>query len=680
MTGELLVAHDVDPTLGAGFVAGDAVNTAARLEASAAPGSVVVGELTHRLTDHAIVYDEAPPVAAKGKARPLRRWVAQRPVARRGEETGGRLSPLVGRDSDLAFLVSLLRKAVDGGSPQTVLIIGDPGIGKTRLVRELFALVDASPEFVTWRQGRCVPYGEDRTFWALREIVRAHAGILRTHDPETTAELLERVVAEGPDHRWLCERLRPLVGLDTGEVEPEENYAAWLQFFRDAASQRPLVLVIEDLHFADEAMLEFVDYAAGQATDLPLLVIGTARPEVFGQRPAFAASGGRVTRMWLDRLSDDETRRLVGSLPEMSERERATVDLVARRAEGNPFFAEELARLLAESPGGGDGSAALPQSVQAVIAARIDTLSPAAKATLTDAAVVGVVFWRGALLASAGRAEDDVKESLAELVGRQLVRGVREPSLEGEEEYAFCHGMIRDVAYGELPRGARAGKHAAFAGWLEAKVGARARGDLSDVLADHYAAAAELARAAGDGRLEATATAAAIEYLAVSGDRAIALDVGAATRRYARALDLAGPAHGRRPALLSRSAEALFQQGRYRDAAAALLEAAVGFRAAGDPREAALAAARRADVLYALGDPGVTLQLEGALALLEGRASVSGDGDGTGQDREGPVARRRSSRRPGEARAGHRDGRTTGDPGACPLPRVPWRHPLHHGR
>lgn len=179
--------------------------------------------------------------------------------------------------------------------------------------------------------------------------------------------------------------------------------------------------------------------------------------------------------------------------------------------------------------------------------------------------------------------------------------------------------MVRDVAYSELPRGARAARHAAFAGWLEAKVGDRARGDLSDVLADHYAAAAELAQAAGDGRLKAAATDTAVDYLAVSGDRAMGLDAGAAARRYARALDLLGSAHRRRPALLSRFAEALFQQGRYRDAAAALLQAAAGFGVAGDHRQAALAAARRADVLYALGDPGVTLQLQGALALLKGQ-------------------------------------------------------------
>ena len=253
MTGELLVAHDVDPALGDGFVAGDAINTAQRLEASAEPGTLVVGDLTHRLTAHAITYEDIPPCAAKGKRRPLPRWLALHPLARvGGAASSAVLSPLVGRDSELAFFGSLLRRVVSAGKPQLALILGDPGIGKSRLVRELFGIVDVSPEFVTWRQGRCVPYGEERAFWALREIVQAHAGILETHDPAQAAELLERAVDEGPDHGWICERLRPLVGLDASEADPEENYAAWLRFFRQIAARRPLVMVIEDLHWADE--------------------------------------------------------------------------------------------------------------------------------------------------------------------------------------------------------------------------------------------------------------------------------------------------------------------------------------------------------------------------------------------------------------------------------------------
>jgi class 3 adenylate cyclase/tetratricopeptide (TPR) repeat protein len=617
MTGELLVAHDADPARGDGFVAGDAVNTAARLEASAQPGSVVVGELTHRLTEDLFGYERVAPVSVKGKSRPLARWRALHPVGRLGNTgIGGSPSPLVGRDSEVAFITSLLRRVIDTHTPQVALIIGDPGIGKSRLVRELFTVVDTSRELITWRYGRCVSYGEDRTFWALREVVQAHAGILGTHDPETAAELLERAVEDGPDHRRLCERLRPLLGLDAPDAEPEENYAAWLQFLRQVAAHRPLVLVLEDLHWADEALLAFIDYVAVNASEIPLLLVGTARPAAFEQHPAFAASGGRVTRIWLDRLSDEETRSLVSSLPEMDGVGAVTVDLVARRAEGNPFFAEELARLLKDS--GGDAAAALPLSVQAVIAARIDALSPGAKATLADAAVVGGVFWRGALEALGAGGSGSVDQSLLELESRQLVRAVRQPLIEGEDEFAFAHWMMREVAYGEVPRGARALKHSAFARWLEDKVGERGRADLSDVLGGHFAAAAELARAAGDSALAASASAPAVEYLGVSGDRAAGLDVRAASRHYRRALDLAGPDHPARPSLLSRSAEALFQEGRYRDSARALLESAIGLSASGDRRGAALAAARRADVLYALGDPGVTLQLEGALALLDG--------------------------------------------------------------
>ncbi len=299
----------------------------------------------------------------------------------------------------------------------------------------------------------------------------------------------------------------------------------------------------------------------------------------------------------------------------------ATVDLVARRAEGNPFFAEELARLIADGAGDPAGAlTALPQSVQAVVAARIDALSPAAKAHAH-----GRSRDRGRVLArSAGGARRVSPREAPERVWPSSWTvswsgASRQPLVEGEEEYAFCHGMVREVAYGEVPRAVRARKHAAFARWLEGKVGERARGDLCDVLAWHYGAAAELARAAGDAEVEGPAVDAAVGYLTVSGERAMGLDVRAARAALrARARRWPAPDHPARPSLLSRAAEALFQEGRYRESAATLLDAAVGLSAAGDRRAAALAAARRADVLYALGDPGVTLQLEGALALLEG--------------------------------------------------------------
>ena len=531
MTGELLVAHDADPALGNGLVAGDAINSAARLEASADRGCLVVGDLTHRLTENAIQYERLPPWPAKGKARPMERWLALRPVARVDHHAGDeRLSPLVGRDNELAFFVSQLRRVITGRKSQVTLILGDPGIGKTRLVNELFRFVDTAQDMITWRQGRCLPYGEGRTFWALREIVQAHCGILESHSPEDVAALLDHAIEDGPDHRRLCERLRPLVGLPTPDVDPEENYAAWLSFLVAVAARRPLVAVIEDLHWADEALLAFLDYAAQHLEGVPVLLVGTARPQVFELHPAFAASGGRVTRIWLDRLQDDETRSLVASLPEMRGRGARAVGHVALRAEGNPFFAEELARLLADCAGDAEAALAqLPHSVQAVIAARLDALSPQAKATLADGAVIGASFWRGALATLAAPAAGDIDVSLAELVERQLVRVSGQPLLEGEDEYAFCHGMVREVAYAELPRGVRAAKHAAFGRWLERRLGERACGDLSDVLAGHFGAAEELARAAGDAELAASVLDRAVRYLATAGEHSMGLDVRAAS-------------------------------------------------------------------------------------------------------------------------------------------------------
>ena len=203
---------------------------------------MVVGDLTYRLTREAITYEGLPPWMAKGKARPLLRWLARHTVARVGPTAApGRLSPLVGRDSELAFCDSLLHRVLTSGKPHMALLLGDPGIGKSRLVRELYTLVDVGSAFITWRQGRCAPYGEERAFWALREIVQAHAGILETHDPAQAEELLQRAVDDGRDHRSICEHLRPLVGLDAPEADPEENYAAWLAFFRQVAARRPLV-------------------------------------------------------------------------------------------------------------------------------------------------------------------------------------------------------------------------------------------------------------------------------------------------------------------------------------------------------------------------------------------------------------------------------------------------------
>ena len=551
-TGEALVRLDVDPASGRGFLTGDAVNIAARLQAAAPPGGVAVGTLTHQLTSRAIVYEDLPPVSAKGKSEPVATWAAIAPVARRGLDTdAGDLTPFIGREVELAYLSATFEKVSAQGSPQVVLLVGEPGIGKSRLVRELLAYVDSRPAMTTWRQGYCPPFGEDVTYWALSEIIKGHAGIRDTDDASVAEAKLEAVVPSGPDREWIHQRLRALVGLAAPDASREENFTAWMRFFEEVAAARPTVLVFEDLHWADSALLAFLEHLATHLASVSLMVIGTARPEVFERRPGFA-SGGRVNRVGLEPLSRDETERLVAGLVGGPDNGSATVSRVVERCDGNPFYAEQSARLLADSA----LTAALPDSVQAVIAARLDTLPADQKALLADAAVVGSVFWDGAVATMGGQEPQDLESMLSGLLERQMIRRIRETSMEGDREYAFVHALARDVAYAQLPRAAKARKHAAAAAWMEARVGEEP-GDLTEVLAHHYSTALELATAGDQMDLATELTGPALRCLIASGKRALRFDPRPAEGVFRKALDLAPPDHPLRPSILSGSGSEL---------------------------------------------------------------------------------------------------------------------------
>ena len=327
-TGEALVRLDVLPGSGEGFLTGDSVNTSARLQSSAPTMGVVVGALTQQLTSRVIVYERLEPVTVKGKRRPLEVWLARRPVARTASPAIDGGTRFVGRSVELSYLTALLEKAADSSSPQVALIVGDAGIGKSRLVAELLAHVDSSPRLVTWRQGRCPPYGEGITFWALAEILKAHAGILETDDRPAVETKLEEVLPEGEDRPWLRQRLRALLGLETTEADQEENFTAWLRFLEDLAAPRPAVLVLEDLHWADQALLDFLEFFALHVTHVPLMIVATARPELFERRPSFAA-GVRINRIALEPLSQDETEELVASVLDEIAADAAAVDRAA---------------------------------------------------------------------------------------------------------------------------------------------------------------------------------------------------------------------------------------------------------------------------------------------------------------------------------------------------------------
>ena len=612
-TGEALVRLDVTPGSGEGFLTGDAVNVAARLQAAAPPGGVAVGATSHEYTANVIEYEELPPVVAKGKAEPILAWRATATRARRGIDVhAGDLSPLVGREVELSYLTAIFEKAAAQSSSQFVLIVGEPGIGKSRLVRELLAIVDARPQMTTWRQGFCPPFGENITYWALAEIVKGHAGIRDTDDGPALEAKLDAVLPSGPDREWFRQRLRALLGLAAPEASREQNFASWLRFFEDLAASEPTVLVFEDLHWADEALLDFLEYLTTHLAAVPLLIVGTARPELFERQPGFA-SGSGATRIGLGPLSRGETTRLVtGLLGEPDDRAKAVREVV-ERCDGNPFYAEQSARLLTDSLLG----VALPDSVHAVIAARLDTLPASQKALLGDAAVIGSAFWDGAVVAMGPRDPQELEGMLSSLLELHLIRRIRESSMDGECEFAFVHALARDVAYRQLPRAARARKHVAVAAWLEHQTGARAA-DLAEVLAYHLATAFALAEALQDDGLAAEIRASAVTWLRAAGDRAQSVDVATARRHYERALEIASAGDAARARLLLGLGEMLVLAGDYDAAAAVLEEAASHFTQQDDMSGTVRSLLRLHFVLAASGRPRPELVAQ-ALALARSR-------------------------------------------------------------
>jgi class 3 adenylate cyclase/tetratricopeptide (TPR) repeat protein len=627
-TGEAVVALGARPDQGEGIVTGDVVNTASRLQGAAAVGGIVVGEHTYRATEQFFDYQAMEPVAVKGKASPVPLWRALAPRARFGTDlTRVHATPLVGRQIDLGILSGAFHKSLQESVVQLVSIVGEPGVGKSRLVAELFSLIDAMPDvLIRWRQGRCLPYGDAITFWALGEILKAEAGILETDGPDVAASKIDAIVPEDhPDAPWLRQRLRPLIGLEAPPAARDENFAAWRSFLESLAEDRPTVLVFEDLHWADDALLAFLEHLAGYAEGVPMLLVGTARPELFEKAPGFAQAARNSTRINLSPLTETETAKLVSNLLEQAVLPAEVQKAILARSGGNPLYAEEFVRLLKDrdiltkvgptwtiDP---DAEIPMPSGVQGLIAARLDTLTSDRKRLLQDAAVIGKVFWSGAVAKMGERNPKEVSEALHELSRKELIRPARASSMAGEAEYAFYHALLRDVCYAQIPRASRAERHVRAAAWIE-EVSADRVEDHAEILAAHYTTALELAGAANDARTQEI-QAKAMRYLTLAGDRAMGIDVEAAERHYARALELTAGDDPHRPRLLGRHGEALLQRGRFPEAARAFEEAIDGLRAEGDVRAMAVAMGRYSIVLHRLGDLRHTQVAAEALALLE---------------------------------------------------------------
>jgi predicted ATPase/class 3 adenylate cyclase len=556
-TGEALVRLDARPLEGEGMASGDVLNTASRLQNVAPANGLLADEGTYRATRDAIVYRELDAVDVKGKAESVRVWEALEARSRLGVDVIPDMkTPLIGRRRELAALNDALARARAERAAQVVTLVGVPGIGKSRLVYELMELVRAEPDYTTWRQGRSLPYGEGVSMWAFAEMVKAQAGILETDSPETAKQKLAAsaaaIVEDEAD--WIARHLHPLVGLgaESGDAARNESFAAWRRYVEAIAAQGPLVLAFEDIHWADNNLLDFIDHLIDWATSVPLLVVCTARPELLDRRPASGGGKRNSTTLSLTPLSDNETTQLVAALLERKLLAGDPQPELLARAGGNPLYAEQFVRMLEERD-----TRDLPETVQGVIAARLDALSREEKAVLQDAAVLAKVFWLGAVEAIGGRDREQLGQLLHGLERKEFVRRALRSSVGDDAEYSFAHVLVRDVAYSQVPRGVRAEKHRRAAEWIESL---GRPDDLAEMLAHHYSTALVLARASETAHADLAESAEAA--LLRAGDRASSLDAyGSAAAFYERAIELSPLDDPARARLLFRHAQALFRGG-----------------------------------------------------------------------------------------------------------------------
>jgi class 3 adenylate cyclase/tetratricopeptide (TPR) repeat protein len=634
-TGEAIVPVDANPAAGENLASGDTVNTAARLQTAAPIDGVLVGEATYRATRDVIEYEQVPPARAKGKSAPVRCWQASRARSRVGETRRRRdATRLIDRLRERGTLVDAFERAHQNRSPQSLTLVGVPGIGKSRLVRELFHELDRRPELIRWREGRSPPYGSGVTFWALGEIVKAEVGMLESHESDAAASKLaaavSAVIEDADEARWVERHLGALVGFEAGEAlfgdRRAEAFAAWRRFIERLAERRPTVLVFEDLHWADDALLDFVEYLLAWAADVELLVVCTARPELFERRPTWWADSGASRIVSLAPLSEPETNELLDALLGTALLPKGTRSALLRSATGNPLYAQEFVRML-EDRGllvNREGEWVLertddfpvPESVLGIIAARLDALPLEDKVVIQNASVVGKVFWPKAVAHVAERGRWAIEEALRRLEQRQLIRRRHDSSVEEDAEYAFEHALIRDVAYRTILRSLRAEKHRRAAEWLSSLTAVSR--DRADMIAHHYVTALEHAEASGQGVPELRV--AASTALRSAAERAGSLNShAAAARLWEKALELCPRDDDRRARWLLGLGKALALADE--PAAQALREAADALLEVGDFSGAAEAESMSAWLLSLAGKPEQAREHdERALALVRDSA------------------------------------------------------------
>jgi class 3 adenylate cyclase/tetratricopeptide (TPR) repeat protein len=616
LTGEAVVRVGAE---GEGMVIGDVVNTAARLQGAAEPGTVVVGEGTFRAASRAIAFEPIGELTLKGKAGPVSAWRATRVVAERGGRNRSEAleAPFVGRADELRQLKDLFHATERESRVRLVSVVGPAGIGKTRLARELGRYLDGLVETVYWHVGRSPAYGQGITFWALGEMVRARAGLLETDDEQTTrpklAELLATHVPEDEERRWIEGALLALLGFET-RVASSELFAAWRTFFERLTATAPVVMVFEDHHHADAGLLDFVDHLLEWSRDVPLCVITLARPELLERRPDWAAGKRNLTVLHLEPLPDEAMRELIrGLVPGLPE---GAVGQIVARAEGVPLYAVETIRMLladgrlvpedgAYRPVGDLTALAVPESLTALIASRLDGLDPVDRSLVSDAAVLGQSFTIAGLSAVSGHEEAELIGRLRTLVRLELLTLEADPRSPERGQHAFVQALIREVAYGTLSRRARKTRHLAAARFFES-IGSD---ELAGALAGHYLAAHQ--HAAEGAEADALAAQARVA-LRAAAERASALGAPDQALSFIEQARSVTQDSAELADLLEAAAVAATQRQRFTEAEAYLQDALARREALGDPRAIASTIVSLAQVLIR------GFRFESATVLIQG--------------------------------------------------------------
>jgi class 3 adenylate cyclase/tetratricopeptide (TPR) repeat protein len=640
VTGEVAVNLGA---VGEGMVAGDAVNTAARVQAAAEAGSVLVDAPTQRLTGSAIGFADAGERALKGKAEPQRLWRATRVLSAVGgsQRVDGLEAPLTGRDAELRTIKDLFHATAERQIPRLVLVSGPAGVGKSRLGWEFEKYVDGLAAAVWWHRGRCLSYGEGVAFWALAEIVRQRLGIAEEDPAEVAARKLaaglDRIVADPDERAFAGVRLARLLGVsfpaDNGGALPrDELFAGWRLFFERLAATGPVVLLVEEAQYADSGLLDFLNHLIDWTRDLPVYVLVFARPELGQVRPGFGAGRNRST-LTLDPLDAASMDQLVDALvPGMP---RAARSKITSHAQGVPLFAVETVRSLIDRDivrpvegvyrlAGDIGELTVPDSLHALLAARLDALDPEVRRLVADAAVLGSTFPAEALIAVSGQDEASVRSALNDLVRREVLSVSADPLSPERGSYQFAQNMLRQVAYDTLSRRDRKTRHLKVAAHLRA-VFAGDGEEVADVIARHYL---DALNAIPDDPDTGQIRDQAITALIRAGERAERTGAPArAAASYDSAAELSslGPADGTEAAagLWERAAQAEITNGNWAAVVEYAGRAGASYRERGQDRAAARAQVIAGSALQRWGRHGEAReQLTSAVEVLRAQADI----------------------------------------------------------